>query len=411
MPEFERPSRTQNGHLVSPARPDQATPQPVHAANTVPAQQQALGNQAMQRFAQSCPLALPSPSLCPFGGVCHTCPSRVQAKLTINQPGDKYEQEADRVAEQIMRMPDPYTHEGAAVSERSQGIHIQQACTECDDELRRQPLDEEEEEEEILQVKEVPGHTPQVTPDLVGQINGLRGRGQPLPESEHAFFEPLFRHDFGQVRIHADVRAAEAARTVNARAFTLGRDVVFEAGQYAPGTMRGRKLLAHELTHVVQQTASDLPETPLIQLAPTPNPTSPPTLRYDATYGPSSTHCAVYQSPLARTWFTYSYRNNAECACLNTPNEPHNNCVRKCLQEKMRAHLAWLNRMGAALPWTFPGEADPLCHDMWEQHVECYRECGCANEFINYPVFSVMCRSPFPCFVVGGSIEWFNACM
>lgn len=140
-------------------------------------------------------------------------------------------------------------------------------------------------------------------------------------------------------------------------------------------------------------------------------PTTTPSLPYDATYAPSASHCAIYQSPLARTWFTYSYRNNAECACLNTPDEPHNNCVRKCLQVKMVAHLAMLSRAGAALPLTFPLEADPMCHDMWEQHVECYRECRCNNKFINYPTFSVMCRMPFPCLIVGGSISWFNACI
>jgi len=79
------------------------------------------------------------------------------------------------------------------------------------------------------------------------------GRGQPLPESERDFFEPRFGQDFSSVRIHSGDRAAAAAAGVNALAYTRGRDIVFGAGQYRPGTYSGRTLLAHELMHVVQQ--------------------------------------------------------------------------------------------------------------------------------------------------------------
>ena len=75
-----------------------------------------------------------------------------------------------------------------------------------------------------------------------------------MSASERAFFEPRFGVDFDDVRVHSDTRAAHVARSVNARAFTLGRDVVFGAGQYAPGLDGGRRLLAHELTHEVQQS-------------------------------------------------------------------------------------------------------------------------------------------------------------
>ncbi|HEX7318188.1 MAG TPA: DUF4157 domain-containing protein [Pyrinomonadaceae bacterium] len=86
---------------------------------------------------------------------------------------------------------------------------------------------------------------------LVGEV--LRGSGRPLDVETRAFMEPRFGHDFGRVRVHTDGRAAESARAVGAHAYTVGRDVVFGAGQYRPGTAEGRKLLAHELTHVVQQ--------------------------------------------------------------------------------------------------------------------------------------------------------------
>jgi hypothetical protein len=81
----------------------------------------------------------------------------------------------------------------------------------------------------------------------------LRSPGQPLDTETRSFMESRFGHDFSQVQVHTDTRAAESARAVDALAYTVGRDVVFGAGQYAPGTKTGRQLLAHELTHVMQQ--------------------------------------------------------------------------------------------------------------------------------------------------------------
>jgi hypothetical protein len=94
-------------------------------------------------------------------------------------------------------------------------------------------------------------------PDIKTDINALKGSGQLLPESVRAFFEPHFGHDFSQVRVHTDTKAIETANLVNAQAFTVGKDVVFGAGKYSPGTASGDRLLAHELTHVVQQQASN----------------------------------------------------------------------------------------------------------------------------------------------------------
>ena len=81
----------------------------------------------------------------------------------------------------------------------------------------------------------------------------LRSPGRPLEPAVQAEMEYRFRHDFSRVRIHTDARSAESARTLNARAYTVSRDVVFDTGRYSPGTRDGRRLLAHELTHVVQQ--------------------------------------------------------------------------------------------------------------------------------------------------------------
>ena len=100
--------------------------------------------------------------------------------------------------------------------------------------------------------REVPNRTstPPVPP-VVHEV--LRSSGQPLDTNARAFMEPRFGHDFSRVRIHTGAKAAESAQAVNALAYTVGQDVVFGTGQYAPATDAGRRLLAHELTHVVQQ--------------------------------------------------------------------------------------------------------------------------------------------------------------
>ena len=88
-------------------------------------------------------------------------------------------------------------------------------------------------------------------PPIVHEV--LHSPGQPLAAETRAFMEPRFGHDFSNVRVHTDAKAAESARAVNALAYTVGRDVVFGTGSYIPGTITGDRLLAHELTHVVQQ--------------------------------------------------------------------------------------------------------------------------------------------------------------
>ena len=145
----------------------------------------------------------------------------VQAKLEMEQSRDVYEQEADRMADAVMRMPEPGSIRLAEV---------------------------------IIQTKQSPGLGQEVALDLEARINHMSGKGLPLPEPVRAFFEQRFGYDFSQVRIHMDAQAVELARALNARAFTVGQDVVFGAGQYALGTTEGMRLLAHELTHVIQQT-------------------------------------------------------------------------------------------------------------------------------------------------------------
>src|SRR5215208_2425118 len=96
---------------------------------------------------------------------------------------------------------------------------------------------------------------PSTVPPIVDDV--LRSPGQPLDANTRDFMEPRFGHDFSRVRVHTDAQAAESAQAVNALAYTVGRDVVFGTGQYAPETSEGRRLLAHELTHVMQQRAAN----------------------------------------------------------------------------------------------------------------------------------------------------------
>ena len=88
-------------------------------------------------------------------------------------------------------------------------------------------------------------------PPIVHEV--LRSPGKSLDSNTRSFMEPRFGHDFSKVRVHTDAKAAESARAMNSVAYTVGRKVVFEEGEYAPNTNEGRRLLAHELTHVIQQ--------------------------------------------------------------------------------------------------------------------------------------------------------------
>ena len=176
----------------------------------------------------------------------------LQAKLKIGQPNDIYEQEADRVAEQVMRMPEPEVSNETKVSNPARNNSIQRKCPGC----KKGTKIEKEEEDEKLQKKEASGSTPKVTQELESSISAVRGGGKHLPESARTFFEPRFGADFSGVRVHTGSYAAETAKSINARAFTIGENIVFGVGQYAPDSQEGRRLLAHELTHTVQQGSS-----------------------------------------------------------------------------------------------------------------------------------------------------------
>ena len=172
----------------------------------------------------------------------------LQCKLQIGAVNDPLEAEADRVADQVMRMPDPSVFVAFAAPQ------ISRKCSKC------------EEEDKKLQAKPN-GQTSlgSEAPPIVHVV--LRSPGQPLEGALRKDFEHRFGQDFSDVRIYSDATAAESARSIGALAYTAGPNIAFASGQFQPGTDSGRRLLAHELAHVVQQTGKAPPPggTPLVQ--------------------------------------------------------------------------------------------------------------------------------------------------
>lgn len=166
-------------------------------------------------------------------------PAKAGATLAVNAPGDVHEQEADRVADRIMSMPSS----GAGVVQR-QGIR--DGKEDAGGVAGGRRGDEAEEETDIG--GHAAGHAVSL-PSL--------GAGSPLPASERKFMEPRFGHSFADVRVHADSRANAMASSLGARAFALGNDIVFGPGERGGSSGADRRLLAHELTHVVQQRGGD----------------------------------------------------------------------------------------------------------------------------------------------------------
>jgi hypothetical protein len=213
--DFGREAST-DGHaaLLAEAHSDQ------QRASLVLGLQQAYGNAYVQRLLNS---------------------KIIQAKLTVNPPDDEYEREADRVANavtEIQRQP---------VEEEEEELMMKPS------QIQRQ----EEEEEEEIQTKAVGSQPLMVSENLEAQIHEASEGGQSLTSTVRNSLEPYLGRDFGQVRIHTDAEADKLSRQLGAEAFTTGHDVFFRKGAYQPHTESGKELIAHELTHVVQQKAAE----------------------------------------------------------------------------------------------------------------------------------------------------------
>ncbi len=162
-----------------------------------------------------------------------------QPKLSINQPNDVYEREADHTADRVMAMPDNVFNKNPFFKPANNTI--QRKCQAC------------EEEETHVHRKESNSNETQGSNELDSYVNSLSSSGQQMSQTSRSFFEPRFGHDFSNVKVHTDTVAAKSAQSINALAYTTGNNIVFNSGQYSPESDSGKKLMAHELTHVVQQ--------------------------------------------------------------------------------------------------------------------------------------------------------------
>ncbi len=176
----------------------------------------------------------------------------LQRKLTVNQPGDRYEHEADRVADAVMRMPEPAASARSSVTSLGRRPGLQR-CS-CG---KSSPMGECEEckANGSLQRSADAASASAEAPPIVHEV--LRSPGQPLDTAIRNFMEPRFGADFSKVRVHTDEQAAESAKAVNALAYTVGGHIVFASGRFSSNEPEGHRLLAHELTHTLQQSASN----------------------------------------------------------------------------------------------------------------------------------------------------------
>ena len=193
----------------------------------------------------------------------------------IDQPGavvHRQTEEDEAVQAKALPIYSPQVARVSPISVGSAHQSIQRLCTECAEEkhqeegkpemaqrkqARYQLHDDSDEEEQRVQPKGVNTPTPQVTPSVAANIHALNHGGSPLPKTTRAFFEPRFGVDFSGVRVHTGSQAAETAKSINARAFTVGRNIAFGGGHFAPESQDGQRLLAHELTHTIQQGATN----------------------------------------------------------------------------------------------------------------------------------------------------------
>jgi len=167
-------------------------------------------------------------------------PPPVQPKRTIGEPGDMYEQEADRVARQVVDEINAPPKIQPQVERYPMSVG----------ELKPSPLDDHP----VMKVQRYgTGGEMEASPDLESSIQRARGGGQPLDEGIRERMEGAFGADFSGVRVHTDGTSDQLNQSIQAKAFTTGQDVFFRKGAYEPGSRGGQELLAHELTHVVQQ--------------------------------------------------------------------------------------------------------------------------------------------------------------
>jgi hypothetical protein len=239
------------------ARPTPDAPEAAESQDDVVRLQQYLGNQGVQRLlaeGQAAPRGL-----------------TVQAKMDVGPANDAYEQEADAVASSVMRKISSPVAQRAGEEDELQTMRIQRAGEEDElqtmriqrageeDELQTMRIQRAGEEDELqtMRIQRVMGEEGfQVGGDVESAINSKRGGGQAMPDAMRSKMEGAFGQDFSGVRVHTDAESDSLNKSIGARAFTTGSDIFFGKGEYQPDSSAGQQLMAHELTHVVQQGAS-----------------------------------------------------------------------------------------------------------------------------------------------------------
>ena len=166
----------------------------------------------------------------------------MQKKLAIGSANDPAEKEAEEMAEKVVRM----SLQKASFESMKNQLHssVQRKCVKCEEEDQKIQKQNEDRTSAVLEV-----------PSIVYDV--INSNGQPLEAETKSFMEARFGYDFGKVKIHTDSLAAKSAQAVNALAYTSGNNIVFNQGQYSPQSYNGKKLIAHELTHVLQQNKQD----------------------------------------------------------------------------------------------------------------------------------------------------------
>ncbi|MEH2221902.1 eCIS core domain-containing protein [Nostoc sp.] len=187
-----------------------------------------------------------------------TKPQPIMAKLVVGPVGDKYEQEADRVAAQVLNQINASEPPQSDISQNVQ----REAISEEDNlpmksqaaSIQRQVLPQQEFHMKSIRQLQPHEDSMTTTPHLETSIQQARGKGQPVADSIREPLEQAFGADFSGVKIHANAQSDQLNRSIQARAFTTGQDVFFRQGEYNPGSRGGQELIAHELTHVLQQS-------------------------------------------------------------------------------------------------------------------------------------------------------------
>ncbi len=225
-----------------------------------------------------------------FSPVTRRSVATVQMKMAVNKPGDKLEQEADKMADKVMRMPTPASPVKQEKLQRQADEKLQKAALpedkvqkqeenklqksaapeeklqrQADEKLQKESRPEEKiqkQEKEKLQAaptteeklqRRSNNGSPAVDAASQSAIRTSLTGGQPLGREVRSYMEPRFNADFSNVRVHSDPEAAKLSNRLSARAFTYQSHIFFSRDQYRPGTSEGKQLLAHELTHTIQQ--------------------------------------------------------------------------------------------------------------------------------------------------------------